>query len=406
MEQERKVVAIITMLTLVGIPSVLLIMHMPHEGEYDYSMIYAVAVAVVILVSTANLLLNYPRSERLLPSVPPLFFGMIFFSVAMATGIFFSGGRLSPFFYMLLLVPLISGMYHDIKPALILTVIAAALFLLSSMTAPDSAADARTLSSGTVYLFMMLLISKRVSQEFRRQKDARKEILSLSDFIRKLERAKTEYVSIVSHELRTPLTSIQGFSEMLKSRRTPEEKKAEYYEIILKESERLSKLISNLLDLSRLEAGVSLNKEPTKICALIAEDISIMKGQSEMHDFVLDTDGSIESLIVDPDRFRQIIRNLISNSIKFSPHGGKITVSVKRSGKYAEIAVIDNGIGIKAEELPLVFERFTRTEDAAQIGGTGLGLAIVKHIVEMHDGNIKIESEPGKGTKFSIYFPL
>ncbi len=245
-------------------------------------------------------------------------------------------------------------------------------------------------------------------------------IITIQDIteLRKLERMRTEFVANVSHELKTPLTSIKGFVETLKSGALEDkEDSLRFLNIIEDEAERLYRLISDILSLSELEhrkhRGVP---ERIDVRHTVQEVISILKSQADKKGIQLETDlqESIDSLYGDPDRFKQMLINLVDNAVKYTPDRGKVNVEAYQhvnettGEKRIIIDVIDNGIGIAKEHVPRLFERFYRIDKARsrRVGGTGLGLAIVKHIVLSFDGEIEVESEVGKGTRFTVSIPI
>lgn len=213
---------------------------------------------------------------------------------------------------------------------------------------------------------------------------------------------------MASHELRTPLTSIHGFSEILRTKDMEPEKKTEFYRIILNESERLSRLINNLLNLSTIEAGIELNREMVNFTELIEEDIEFFQSQTGIHQLNYHGPRQLPLVYGDPDRIHQIFKNILSNAIKYSPDGGPVEIETGIEGKYVTVTVTDQGIGIPADDLPHIFDRFRRVErkEMSDITGTGLGLAIVKHLVDIHGGQIKVRSETGQGTTFTVFIPI
>ena len=281
---------------------------------------------------------------------------------------------------------------------------AIAIFLGARLTMENT----QVIAFNLVYLYLACLFSSRLAQEMLRHEQAKDEATNLSNFIRKLEKAKTEFVSVVSHELRTPLTSIQGFSEFLLGREMTREKKREFYGIINNEAERLGRLITNLLNLSKIEAGIELNKELIDLASILSEDIDLVQSQTDDHRISMITRVRMPHVYADKDRVHQVIKNILSNAIKYSPEGGDIEVDLGLDGKFAWFSVADHGIGIPPEELPFIFERFRRVEkgEAATISGTGLGLAIVKLLVEMHGGRIVARSELMAGSTFTVYLPI
>ena len=227
----------------------------------------------------------------------------------------------------------------------------------------------------------------------------------------RLDRMKDEFVLTASHELRSPLTSVQGFAELLmldREKLTP--KQAETVEIILDNTRHLVRLLNDLLDLARSDAGrLTIKPVPTEAAPLIAEVVRTMRGQTEAAEQVLGEDvaDGLPPLRVDPDRIRQVLLNLLTNAHEYCPERASIRVSARRIGANVEISVKDDGPGIPPDQLEHIFERFTRGDAGLtqRVGGTGLGLAISKSLVELHGGAIGAESVPGEGSTFSILLP-
>lgn len=247
---------------------------------------------------------------------------------------------------------------------------------------------------------------------FNHAKDWQGIVLVFHDItdLKKLEQTRKDFVANVSHELKTPITSIRGFSEtLLEGAMDDEGLREQFLSIILKESRRLQSLIHDLLELSKLEKeNLNLNVEKIKLPHLIKDVLSLVEYLAKEKEIELlpsiDGDYTIEG---DSARFKQVIINLITNAIHYTPKGGKVMVELSHQGDFVELTVKDTGIGIPQEDVPRIFERFYRVDKARSrdSGGTGLGLAIVKHIVEAHRGKIKVESEPQKGTSFHIFIP-
>lgn len=407
---ERKLAGILTMLAIAAIPATVLIAHLPHGQEMDYSAIYLALAALTVLVTIQNMVFYYPsRHGKLFPHVPPFFIGIVVFYIVLSVAVFFSGGLDSPLFYALLLGPLVAGISFELPLAMASTSILSLLYIMVVLTHSRFHVEyTQALAFNILYLYLACLLSNRLALELRRQERSKDEVANLGNFIRKLEKAKSEFVSTVSHELRTPLTSIQGFSEILRTKEMEPEKKNEFYRIILNESERLSRLIANLLSLSKIEAGIELNRELTDVVDLVQEDTEFFQSQTEIHELRYLGSRQLPQVYADQDRIHQIIQNLLANAIKYSPQGGPIEVETGVEGKYVTISVTDHGIGVPPEELPHIFERFRRVEreEISRITGTGLGLAIVKHLVEMHGGKIKVKSEPGQGSTFTVSIPI
>ena len=221
---------------------------------------------------------------------------------------------------------------------------------------------------------------------------------------------KSEFLSTAAHELRTPLTSILGFSEILLKRKLDEERKNRFLKIINEESMGLSALINDLLDLSRIESGrgFKITKAPIDIREVVLENVNVFQHQTDKHTFKVNLSHDLVKIEADKDKINQVIENLISNALKFSPEGGEITVSIKETKDELKISVTDEGIGIPEKDLLHVFEKFYRASNASSeaIGGTGLGLGIVKYIVESHGGRISAKSKLGRGSTFNFILPV
>lgn len=231
--------------------------------------------------------------------------------------------------------------------------------------------------------------------------------------IRNLERLKTSFVSAVSHELRTPLTAIKGFvSTLLQDQENYFDNKTrnEFYEIIDSECDRLKRLIDDLLSVSRIEAGRSLDmrKEQFSPLKVAIRVVRAHKAFAKKNQLILDAPKELPSIIGDADKFEQILNNLISNAIKYSPQGGEIRLILRTQDEQLQIQVRDHGIGVPADKLERIFAKFERVDnsDTRRTGGTGIGLFLVKHLVEQHGGKVWLESKLGEGSTFHIELPL
>lgn len=410
MSLERKLAGILTTMAVIAIPAMGFIIHLPHYQKMDHSMLYLVLAALSVLLIVHHLVILYPgRYGKLFPRLPPLFIGITVYNLIVCAAIFFSGGVTSPLYYAALIGPLVAGICCELTPALLNTSLLAAAYILVTVTSGDFAvADIQSLAYNLFYLYLACFLSNRVSLELRRLEQSRNEVTTLGEFIKRLEKAKSEFVSVVSHEIRTPLTSIHGFSEILATKDLEPEKRQEFYRIIQGESERLSRLITNLLNLSRIEAGLELNRELVDIPRLVLEDVEFFQTQTASHRLQYLGSRQVPMVYADPERLHQVMKNLLSNAIKYSPDGGPVEVTTEVEGKYVAISIKDQGIGIPPEELPRIFERFSRVEreEALGISGTGLGLAIVKHLVELHGGKVTVHSEEGHGSTFTVYLPI
>ena len=227
-----------------------------------------------------------------------------------------------------------------------------------------------------------------------------------------LARMKSDFVSTVSHKFKSPLTSIRQLAEMLQSGRVPsEERRQQYYDVLLEQSERLALLTDNILSLAKIEEGrAEFAFETTDISALLTKVVSSFRERvrHEGFDIEFKVEGPIPLVAVDRTALSQAITNLIDNAIKYSGDSRKVVVGASVEELFVAIAVKDFGVGIKKEDIDRVFERFFRGGDelTRTVKGSGLGLTLVKEIVEAHRGRVQVESEPGKGSVFSIRLPL
>jgi len=228
---------------------------------------------------------------------------------------------------------------------------------------------------------------------------------------REIDRMKTDFVSSVSHELRTPLTSIKASTAtILRDPNMPEQVKHEFLTIINEESDLLKNLIEGLLEISRIESGtVRFSREPVDIAGVIDQVLSGLQHLADNKNIQLKTDigDELGQLQSDEGKIQSMVMNLVNNAIKFTPEHGQVSISAQRQGQELIVSVSDTGMGIPKEALSRIFDRFYRVhQPGKRIQGTGLGLAIVKEIVNMHAGRIEVESEPGKGTTFTVFLPL
>jgi two-component system phosphate regulon sensor histidine kinase PhoR len=231
----------------------------------------------------------------------------------------------------------------------------------------------------------------------------------VTDFMRALE-VKEEFVASVSHELRTPLTSIHGFISLVLERDDLPEEVVHQLGIVERNVDRLDRLVADLLQTAQVERGlVHLERERTDIAQLVQQSIEAARPAIESAGLHLAT-RLPEHLVVmvDPQRFSQVVDNLISNAVKYTPSGGGVEVDLSVTHDRVELVVLDTGIGISARDRNHVFSRFFRGQHASRqsIQGIGLGLSITKAIVDSHDGRIEVESEEGRGSTFRVRLPL
>jgi PAS domain S-box-containing protein len=228
--------------------------------------------------------------------------------------------------------------------------------------------------------------------------------------VRRLEAMRRDFVANVSHELKTPLTSISGYAETLLTDAPDGETARRFLETILTNARRMQRLVDNLLDLARLEAGGwQPERESIDLAEVAHEAWSSLTDSTRMKsmDFSVDVPEDAATIYADADAVRQILCNLLENSLRHTSAGGRIVCRSRREEDGVAVSVTDNGAGILREHLPRVFERFYRADPSRsrEEGGTGLGLAIVKHLVEAHGGRASAESERGIGTTITCWFP-
>ncbi len=230
---------------------------------------------------------------------------------------------------------------------------------------------------------------------------------------REISQMKSDFVSQASHELRTPLSSINAYVEMLlDGEAEDEESRVEFYQIIKGEADRVSRMIDNMLNISRIEAGVysveCVDSDFTDICADVVET---MRAQAKAKDIKLSLKHGplVYTAEADRDMIHQVVMNLVSNAIKYTPEGGRVTISVENddTSRSVMVTVADTGLGIPPEAVERIFDKFYRIENYKRVAkGTGLGLNLVKHIVEtVHHGTVHVESEMGMGSRFCFTIP-
>lgn len=235
--------------------------------------------------------------------------------------------------------------------------------------------------------------------------------------LRKVDRIRDEFITNVSHELRTPLTVIRGYSEILAEEFKDKMTSSQYdfLKMINDESERLAKLVDSILEFSKAQSGeIGLKKEQVDLLSLINDSFRIFSNFASKKEIQLrkNLPNDLSPIKGDKNALRFVIDHLIDNAIKFTPQGGSISIDLGgwklEDGIWkVELSVTDTGIGIPKEHLPYIFERFYRVEQKVHtLQGTGIGLSMVKEIIELHGGNIVVESDVGKGTKFTIRLPM
>ena len=258
-------------------------------------------------------------------------------------------------------------------------------------------------------------ISERRQMESRLRATEEKYIRELELRNREAERAnqlKTEFLGNMSHELRSPLHTVIGFAQLLAEEKEGplNEKQKRFLSHIQNDSLHLLDLINDLLDLSKIEAGrLELRYEVFPVDAVIAEAIASVQPRATAKALYIETDVSISTPVcADRLRFKQILHNLLTNAIKFTPEGGRVRVQAEGRDHLAEISVSDTGIGIPEDQQQAVFDKFYQVRAGIQGGseGTGLGLAITKRLVDQHGGSLRLKSEPGSGNCFTFTIPF
>lgn len=225
-----------------------------------------------------------------------------------------------------------------------------------------------------------------------------------------LDRMRREFLANVSHDLRSPLTSIGGYVEAMIDGAIPEEKRDAYLGLIREQTQRMNRLVNDLLEVARMEAGqVVLSKVPYNLTEWIRRLLAALHPDFARRKLTVELTGEAEDVWVyaDPDRIDQVLSNLLLNAIQFSPDGQTIEVSVERKGKAAVVSVRDYGVGIPPEDLERIWQRFYKSDKARSArSGSGLGLSIVRHVLEQHGTRATVESRPGAGSRFSFELPV
>lgn len=266
----------------------------------------------------------------------------------------------------------------------------------------------------------VLAYSRQLEQRSRQLEEkslaleaASAELRAANERLQELDRMKDEFISTVTHELRTPLTSIRAFSEILHDNPSVEEnKRIHFLSIILKESDRLTRLINQVLDLAKLESGAAeWNADEVDMIVLVRDALTSISGLISDQNIALDVSlpEAVPHILVDQDRITQVLLNLLSNAIKFSDaEAGEIAVMLREKNSHLEVSVRDNGAGISSQDQRVIFDKFRQVSDqnAGKPQGTGLGLPISQQIISHYGGKLWVESELGKGAVFRFTLPV
>ena len=226
--------------------------------------------------------------------------------------------------------------------------------------------------------------------------------------LKELDRIKSEFVTTVSHDLRSPLTAILGYVDLIGRTGEVSEQQREFIQRVRTSVEHITALISDLLDLGRIEAGLDSARETTPLPSLARYAVETLRGAAEHRKLTLETDlpEDLPMVTGDPIRLRQMIANLLENAIKYTPPGGRVRIEALAEADQVILRIVDNGPGIPPAEQPYLFDKFFRASNVPEdVAGTGLGLSIVKSIVDSHDGRIWVESALGKGSRFTVVLP-
>jgi signal transduction histidine kinase len=298
-----------------------------------------------------------------------------------------------------------------------LLVLAAATFVAPAMVmvGPTARSDRFVIGGAAIVLFTLVLL--RMVRLMKAQEAAalREHALdgerAQNKRLRELDRLKDQFIATVSHELRTPLTSIHGYLDLVLGGEAGDltDEQRQFLGIVVRNSDRLRRLVNDLLVVSEADAGLELDLSDVDLRAIAQDSVESVRPQAEAAGISLDLSAERAFLLVgDPGRLGQLLDNLISNALKFTPGGGRLSIRIRQSGELAVLEVEDTGMGIPADEQEFLFDRFFRASAAGEhaIQGTGLGLSIAQEIAQAHGGRIEFTSRENVGTTFRVELPL
>lgn len=252
------------------------------------------------------------------------------------------------------------------------------------------------------YLGLALENARLAARQRRFTAELAEKVETATRHLAAMDRAKSAFVAVASHELRTPLTALVGFSELLAARRFAPEEVQRLAHVLRAETERLARIVEDLLDVTRLEQGLAARVTPRAVAVMPALEaaVAVFQRVESGSRIVVTCEEPLPPVWADPDALDRVVKNLVTNALKYAPAGTPVTVSARAVAGWVEITVADEGPGIPREAQPHVFEPFYRAPPAAnRAGGSGLGLAVVKALVETHGGTVRLDSEPGRGTR-------
>lgn len=226
-----------------------------------------------------------------------------------------------------------------------------------------------------------------------------------------LHKEKDAFLAVLTHDMRTPLTSIKGYASILRDRELPREQQIKICKVILQSQETLLEIVNNILEIEKLQSGtpVLLEYSQFDLALLLKTTAETLEAPAQERHIQMVYDPVPSPILINADmqKIQRVLLNLVSNAVKYTPEGGRVQVEVGVNGRFATVCISDNGYGIPADELPYIFNRFTRAKKHQSMAvGTGLGLAIVKSFVDAHNGEIVVQSEEGVGSTFTVTLPL
>ncbi|MBM3940714.1 MAG: HAMP domain-containing histidine kinase [SAR202 cluster bacterium] len=292
--------------------------------------------------------------------------------------------------------------------AVVVTGITSIPFILSPRIMPQFYPNPGALRDQVIQVVFVLAMGLMITLLYDRDQ-RRRNAEHAAATLREVDRVKDNFMSIAAHELRTPLTTLYGFSELLLTRQVQPAQQRKWLESIHDETHRLSTLVDDLLNVSRIESGaLTLRKDRLSMAEVVASALRAYGEMPATHALQVDVPETLPEIVGDHDKLVQIIVNLVSNAVKYSPNGGAVVVTARHFAGTVELRVRDQGLGIAPEDQAKLFTTFYRVQrpETKKVPGTGIGLYIVKSLVEIMGGRVWIESEVGKGSMFAFTVPV